>query len=228
MNLSKSRFIYFLVGFIFNIFFLEFLFIYFINVRSTAIISGTTLFAIISLMFTLFIAGFIVDHYRNRIVLLLVSGAGILLSSLLLIQISFFEIIALSFSIFFLGVYSVDLLTIVTHESNILNRGRLFGYLFFLAFIVSHILVIITQGQVLLALLIGLIILGGLLIIAIRYSYKETEERLQSDKTFTKILFDHPIFGYFIVFLTLGFILGNAFPSEIEKYYKIAENWMIE
>ncbi|MEJ2280050.1 MAG: hypothetical protein P8Y70_20225 [Candidatus Lokiarchaeota archaeon] len=175
----------------FCVFFLEFLFIYFINVRAIQIYSGVSLFGIISLLFTLFIGGYIVDHFINRMYLLILSAGGTILSFLLIL---------------------------ITHETNILNRGRLLGYFFFLALTISHILIVFTQGNLQVALLIGAILFGCILIINIRYSYKETEERMRSEKTFKKIILEHPIKGYFIVFMTLGFILGNAFPVEIEIF----------
>ena len=112
------------------------------------------------------------------------------------------------------GFFIIDLLTIYIHESNILNRGRLLGYLFFLAFIISHLIISITYGNPLLVIFIESAFFVLIYFISKKYQYKETEERLTSSKNFFQILTGgYHILGYLIVFLIFGYVLGNAFST---------------
>ena len=112
------------------------------------------------------------------------------------------------------GFFIIDLLTIYVHESNILNRGRLLGYFFFIAFIISHLVMLVTYRNTILVLAIESILFFTIYYISRDYSYKETKPRLSSDKTFFQILTGaYHVLVYLLVFLIFGYVLGNAFST---------------
>jgi len=219
LNITKKGFVYFLVAF--TVFFISIEYVIFLIIASGPfdILAPMNIVFILTLFFSLIFSGFIVDNYMNRMQLLIFSSFG-LVAGLFLINFKGTLAAVLGYAIigFLGGLFLIDLLTILIHESNILNRGRLLGYLFFLSFIFSSILCFLTSQYPIVIPLIELGFTFLLIYIATKYRYTETPERLTSDIRFRDVI-KQSAFGYLTAFLVLGFILGNAFPVEMHDLY---------
>ncbi len=214
--ISRFRFLYFVISFVFSSISINFIVAYVINFNPEDVlhdvISSTIVFTIIV---SLVIGGFIVDSFKDRVRLLIISAVCVLIGMFLIFLDAIFGIFGFICITFFTGIFLIDLITIVIHESNILNRGRLFGYLFFLSFIASHIIVSLSFNFVLIMLIFEIALTISLIWISKYYTYKETRDRLKSEKKFIDVISGSlHIAGYMIALFALAISLGNSFPIE--------------
>jgi len=227
ISITGRGFFYFLIVIIFYLNTTIFLLFSFISFTPLKIDSKLSVIFVISTIFTLSLGGLIVDKFKNRMRLALYSVIGQLTGLIFFYFLSIVEIIGLiGFSIMCIssGLFLINLLTIITHETTILSRARIIGYLFFLASIVSFSIIILTDlvstlffnAKVVVLIIIQSVIFVLMIDIVKKYSYIETEERLTSEFRFRGILIKQRVFGYLFAFLGLGFILGNAIPIGIE------------
>lgn len=213
IDLSKKGFLYFLLAYVFFLNSIEFIILQFFD--EIAVDSALGITFLISFLLSLVFAGLIVDHFKDRMKLLIISALVQIIGFILAIfSQTFMEIIGFGLIAFFSGVFLVDLLTILTHESTILSRGRLASYFFFFSLILSTFIVLFSFGNPVAILCIQIAFFILLFYVYRNYSYIETEDRLQSDYKFREAISRHPIMGYLAAFFLLGFILGNAFPVE--------------
>jgi len=215
LAMSKQGFMYFLLAFTFLMIGTEYALLSLLMVSPLILTSVLNITFISSLALSLVLSGFIIDRYKNRSQLLLIAATFQLFGLFLMIYTgTIFEIIGYSILAFFGGIYLITILTTVTHESTILNRGRLYGYLFFFSFIISSIITFLCFGSPIAIFIIQCIIFCILIYIYTKYSYIETDQRLQSDLRFREVLKKN-LLGYLTAFMVLGFILGNSFPLEM-------------
>jgi len=227
ISITGRGFIYFLIAIVFYLNTTIFLIFSFVSFTPLKINPKLSVIFVVSLIFTFSFGGLIVDKFKNRMRLALYSVLGQITGLILFYFLFIVEIIGLiGFSISFIssGLFLINLLTIITHETTILSRARIIGYLFFLASIVSFSIIILTdlvstlffnaKGVVLI--IIQSVIFVLMIDIVKKYSYIETEERLTSEFKFRGILIKQHVFGYLTAFLGLGFILGNAIPIGID------------
>lgn len=218
VDITPNGFINFLLSFTFSTIMIDFLYLTYLSFNPINFLSILGFATIITILLTIIFSGLIVDLIKDRMKLLIIC-AILALSGLILISLSsHFEVIGFSLMIFSTGLYLVDLLTILTHESTILNRGRLIGYSFFISLLATHIYITLTSRNLLGIIFITSIIFLLLLYVSLNYEYKETKERLTSSKKFRQILFTYPLLGYLGSFFVLGFVLGNAYPVELEIF----------
>ncbi len=202
-----------MIGFFLQIYNFEFLLLYFLQISSTSILIPVGTVAILTIILTFLLGGMIIDLVKQRMkVLLLTTGFLPIGSFLLLFPLIPLQSIGISILIFFLGLSLIDVITIVTHETTILNRGRIYSYLVLFSFIPAQFLVVFVRNNTICNLFINIIYVLYIFKATQQYSYVETEERLTSDETLLEIFSKHSTIGYLISFLTLGFIIGNAFP----------------
>lgn len=215
LSITRRGFLYFLITFVFCTISLNYIVVFILQYSPEQLLfNGLGLTFFIALCFTIVIAGFIIDKVKDRVKLLLISSPITLIGLIFIIFGNLFQLIGISLMILSTGFFIIDLLTIYIHESNILNRGRLLGYLFFIAFIISHIIISITYGNTLVVIFIESAFFILIYFISKKYKYKETEERLTSSKNFFQLLTGgYHILGYLIVFLIFGYVLGNAFST---------------
>lgn len=216
IGVSGLKFVHFLLSFIFSSISINFIVAYIINFNPEDIlhdvISSTI---IITIIIVLVIGGTIVDLSKDRVKLLIISSVFVVIGMILIFFGNFFSIFGFIIITFFTGIFLIDLLTIIIHESSILNRGRLLGYLFFLSFITSHLIVSLAFDLFFIILLFEILLTLSLIWISRNYSYKETRERLKSEKRFVEIVTGSlNISGYMIAFFTLAISLGNSFTIE--------------
>ncbi len=216
VDITPRGFIYFSLSFLFSTLIIDYLFLTGLNFTPTDILSLLGLSSIITILLTIIFSGIIVDMVKDRIKLLLISSFITLLGLILINFGILLKVVGYSLIIFFIGLYLIDLLTVLTHESTILNRGRLIGYTFFLSLGIAHPLILITNRNLLAIIVINSVIFLILLYVSKVYKYEETRERLTSSKTFSQVIFAHPLLGYLGSFLVLGFVLGNAYPVELK------------
>jgi len=214
--ISGLRFIQFLLSFIFSSISINFIVAYIINFNPEDILYDVnSLIIVLTIFAALVIGGTVVDFFKDRKKLLLVSAGIVVFGMIFVILGSFFSIIGFILTTFFTGLFLIDLITIIIHESTILNRGRLLGYFFFFSFIISHVIVSLTFDVILIILILEIVIILSLIWLSKDYSYKETKERLNSEKKFTEIVSGSlNISGYMIALFTLALVLGNSFPIE--------------
>ncbi|TFF98123.1 MAG: hypothetical protein EU541_07250 [Promethearchaeota archaeon] len=189
------------------------------NISSELVLIQLGMVAVVTLLITFSFGGYIIDLVKRRmrflVFITILPPVGMFI---LLFPTIISKAIGISITIFSLGLSLIDVLTIVTHETTILNRGRLYSYLLLLSFIPAQFLLLLLQGNLLLGIVINIIFVISVYEISQKYTYIETEERLSmADKNFFENLSTHSIIGYLIAFLTLGFVVGNAFPSSIDN-----------
>ena len=214
--LTRKGFLYFLISIIFSLNSMFFVISKFLSVNPE-IITDLGLTFIISTIISLSFAGLIVDKFKNRMILMLISSLGQIIGLIILflsLISKIFEFIGLFIVIFFSGIYIVNFLSVLAHETTILNRGRILGYLFFPAFLLSFIIFTLINGNLVAVVIIEIVIYFILIHIYKQYSYIETDERLSSDLKFRETIVKQHIFGYLTTFLIFAFILGYAFPLE--------------
>ncbi len=217
IDISINNFAYFLASFVFFTISIEYLFISFLSLVPSDLITMMSLTTIIVLFLSLLLAGLIIDKYKDRMKLSLISGFTLLIGLFLaLFSEPIIEAIGFSMIIFSTTIYLIVVLTIVTHESTILNRGRLFSILQFLSFITATGIIMAVNMDLLSIVVIEVLLFCIIYKIQKQYTYKETDERLRSDYKFREIITKHPILGYLTAFLVLGFILGNAFLFNLD------------
>lgn len=215
LAISKKEFFYFLLCFIFSTIPINFIIFNVIGLGLEEMIFNVlNLTSLIVVIITIVIGGLIVDIIKSRLKLLIISSCLVIIGMLFVALGTTYEIIGYSFTIFFTGIFFIDLLTILIHESNILNRGRLIGYLFFLSFLISHIILLISSRNI-----IAITFFETILFFLIdygytQYQYKETDKRLKSDKNFIKIISkSYNMLGYLLIFVVFGFIFGNTLTT---------------
>ncbi|TXT63970.1 MAG: conserved membrane protein of unknown function [Promethearchaeota archaeon] len=212
VDLSKRGFFYFFIGFSHWIFILDFILSHFISFNTDEMFSLVNIVAIIVFILTFALAGFLVDKIKRRMRFLVILSSLISLSAVLLFYDELvYTIFPISSLLFASGIYLIDLLTVFTHETTILNRGRLLSYLLIISFIISHLLIVLINLDIMAFVIINITFLAIEFAISRVYSYVETEERLTSDHSFKEILLEKSHLGYLLAFLSLGYTIGNAF-----------------
>ena len=214
--ISGLRFIIFLISFIFSSISINFIVAYIINFNPEDILHDVISSTIVlTVIITLVIGGIIVDFFKDRVKLLMISAGSVIFGMIFVFLDNPSSIIGFILITFFTGIFLIDLITIIIHESNILNRGRLLGYFFFLSFLTSHAIVSLTYEFILIILILEILLTFSLIWLSKNYSYKETKERLKTEKRFIEIVSDSlHIAGYMIALFTLALVLGNSFPIE--------------
>ena len=101
--------------------------------------------------------------------------------------------------------------TILVHETNILNRGRITAFLMASCSLLGWFSVIFVSFEFLYYyfFIIESILLAIIYWCSRKYKYIETEERLKSDKKFKNIIFEKQFFRYSSSFTILSFVLGD-------------------
>ncbi|MFX1570993.1 MAG: hypothetical protein ACFFCV_21860 [Promethearchaeota archaeon] len=176
-------------------------------------IVGTEIYIFLSILAVSFIiSGVIVDKIKNRTkyfnIVLLICVIGVFIT------------VIPDLTIYYLGLLLILLtipqliiiwFTILVHETNILNRGRITTFLMIGGFSLGFLSVIFIIFNFLYV-LFGILELGLFFIVfwySRNYKYIETRERLESDKKYLKIIFEKHFFRYSSSFTVLSFILGN-------------------
>ncbi|MHA1804926.1 MAG: hypothetical protein ACTSU4_10445 [Promethearchaeota archaeon] len=216
MAITPQGFIYFLLAFLFSMFIIDYVYLSFLSFNPEKLLSILGVNSLLTILLSIIFSGFIVDKIKDRVKLLVICSFFTLLGFILINFGTIFETIGYSLMLFFVGLYLIDLLTILTHESTILNRGRLLGYVSSLSLLSAHLIIVFTDRNYIIIFFLNSFIFLSLLLISLQYEYKETEERLRSDKRFWHVIFTPPIFGYIMSFLVLGFVLGNAYPLDVK------------
>ncbi len=213
INLPRINLIYLFFSFLAITLIAEaFLFKYTILTSGVLVVGLEIYVFLIILAIGFLISGIIVDKIKNRTrhfnLVFLICVSGLFISAvpeitlyylgLLLILLTIPQLITLWF-------------TILVHETNILNRGRITTLLMICGFSLGFISVIFIIFEFLYVYL-GVVELGIFVIVfwySRKYKYIETEKRLKSDKKYLNIIFEKHFFRYSSSFTVLSFILGN-------------------
>jgi MFS family permease len=215
MAITIKGFVSFLISFIFSAISINFIIAFLLDYSGPLDLEIIYATIILMILFSIITAGFLIDFTKNRVRLLLLFSLGTLLGFFLCLFNGILMLIGLTLITFFTGIFLIALIVILFHESNILNRGRLLGYFFFLSFIVSHLFISFTINYVNIIFFVQLA--GTVLLFAISRSYKyvETEERLATNVKFRELFGSLHITGYFLAILTLAFVIGNSYQLEL-------------
>ncbi|MFX1276408.1 MAG: hypothetical protein ACFFBP_17285 [Promethearchaeota archaeon] len=211
MNITTKGFLFFLGGFVYYLISLEYFILSIIKYLATPYI----LIFIFSILLSFILGGYIVDIYKNRMILILISSILVIFGIIFTfsdtesLQIGGLIIIFMASTVFI-----IDLHTILVHESTILNRGRLTSYLLFFSIIIAtSILLTSILNLIAIIIILTIIVFINIFYILREYSYIESNERLSSDLSFRVYLSQDPINGYLFLFLILSIIVGYSFPS---------------
>lgn len=175
----------------------------------------------LSLVFLL--SGFLIDQIKNKTRFynldLLICIVGLFLSSL---QSPIICIIGFLVLLITIPQLIIIWSSILVHETNILNRGRVTAILLISCFLIGLISFIFIFFR---NLFIYLIFLEGILLIVIFWfsrasKYIETEERLRSEGKFLKIIFEKHFSRYSVAFAFLSGLLGGLFYDSLEYFYR--------
>ncbi len=215
INLPRTTLIY-LFFTLFAIMFVSGAFLFKYTVLSGLIIGemvGPEIYAFLSILAVSFIiSGIIVDKVKNRTkyfnIILLICVIGLFITTIPNLTIYYLGLLLILLTI---PQLIITWFTILVHETNILNRGRITTYLmiggFSLGF-TSVIFIIFDEFYI----FFGFLELAVFFVIfwySRKYKYIETKERLKSDKKYMKIIFEKHFFRYSSSFIVLSFILGN-------------------
>ena len=180
---------------------------------SGVLIVGIEIYVLLSfLAISFLISGVIVDKIKNRTnyfnIILFISVIGIFISAIN------------NIILYYLGLFVVLLtipqlvilwFTILVHETNILNRGRVTTYLLICGFSLGFLSVLFIIFEDLYV-IFGFIELSVFIVVFVysrKYKYIETSKRLESDKKYSNIIFEKHFFRYSSSFAVLSFILGD-------------------
>ncbi|MFW9999098.1 MAG: hypothetical protein ACFE9Q_07005 [Candidatus Hodarchaeota archaeon] len=158
------------------------------------------------------ISGIIIDFIRNRTkyfnMMLLICIIGLFISAIPQIYLYYLGLLIILLTV---PQLVISWFTILVHETNILNRGRLTAYLLISGFSLGFISVIFIIFEFL-YLLLGVLEFGVFAIIfwySRQYKYIESKERLKSERKYLNIIFEKHFFRYSSSFMVLSFILGD-------------------
>ncbi len=241
--LPKISFLYLLLSFSSLAIITEaLLFKYAFIVEYEAAINLEVFIILFIISFSFLVSGRVVDYIKNRTA----SFNFILFLTIIGLFLTVFSEVIMYYIGLFIILLTLPLLivlwfTILVHETNILNRGRVTAFLIIISFIIG------TTGAffVLFEPLYNyLYILEGVMLILIwilsrKYKYLETEERLRSNKKYFKIIFEKHFFRYSSSFTILSFMLGNLLATHgydmdllvfcIASFlYLIAAGWFLD
>jgi len=160
------------------------------------------------------ISGVIVDKIKNRTkyfnIVLLFCVIGLFITAVPDLIIYFLGLLLILLTI---PQLIIIWFTILVHDTNILNRGRITTYLmiggFFLGF--SSVIFIIFDFLYILFGFLELFLFVIIFWYSRKYKYIETNERLESDKKYLKIIFEKHFFRYSSSFTMLSITLGGIF-----------------
>ncbi|MGB5910421.1 MAG: hypothetical protein WBH31_04420 [Promethearchaeia archaeon] len=218
VDLSRISFLYLLFSFSSIAMITEaLLFKYAFIVEFEAAINLEVFIILFTVCISFLVSGKVVDYIKNRTnsfnYILFLTLIGLFLTVFSNVKPVYYT--GLFIILFTLPQLIVLWFTILVHETNILNRGRVTAFLIIMSFIIG------TTGAffVLFEPLYNyFFILEGAMLILIwgvskKYKYLETEERLRSDKKYFKIIFEKHFFRYSSSFTILSFILGNLLAT---------------
>jgi MFS family permease len=223
INIPRKTFMYLLFSLLAIMLIVEALIAEYMNIISNVSVIGIeVIIFIIIIAVAFFLSGIIVDFIKHRTryfnLTLAICVIGLLISAipprtlyylgLLIVLLTIPQLIIVWF-------------TILVHETNILNRGRISTYLLIPCFNLGAISIIFFVFDSLYV-FFGILELCIFLIIfwySRSYNYLETKDRLESDKKYSKIVFEKHFFRYSSSFTILSFTLGGLmarYTFEIE------------
>ncbi|MHA2006576.1 MAG: hypothetical protein ACXABO_07555 [Promethearchaeota archaeon] len=217
INIPRKTFMYLLFSLLAIMLIVEALvFKYIILIKDIGVIGIEIYILVVIVGISFLLSGIFVDFIKNRTrffnLTLLVCTAGLLISA---IPNKFLYYLGLSIVLFTAPQLIIVWFTILVHETNILNRGRISTYLLIPCFNLGAISIIFIKFEYL-YIFFGVLELCVLLIIfwySRSYRYIETTERLKSDKKYLNIIFEKHFFRYSSSFAILSFILGDLLAS---------------
>ncbi|MFX1476804.1 MAG: hypothetical protein ACFFCI_01610 [Promethearchaeota archaeon] len=224
VDLERNSFLYLFFSFLAIVLIVEYYilkFFLFMNYGMDKEMPLVLILLMLSLDFLL--SGFLIDQIKNKTrfynLNLLICVVGLFLSS-----IQYFVIRIIGFLVLLITIPQLIIIwsSILVHETNILNRGRVTAILLISCFLLSLIGFIFIFFR---DLFIYLIFIEGILLIVIfwfsrAYKYIETEERLRSEGKFLKIIFEKHFSRYSVAFAFLSGLLGGLFYDSLEYFYR--------
>ena len=212
INLKKGTIIYLFFSMLSITLVAEaFLFKYVILTGGLSVVGIDIYVFLITLAISFLISGPLVDKIKHRTkffnITLLICLLGLIIST---IPLTLFYYIGLFAILLTIPQLILLWFTILVHETNILNRGRITAYLMISGFSLGYVSVIFIIYEFLYPIL-SILELCVLLIVvwySREYSYIETDERLKSDKKYLNIIVEKHFFRYSTSLTTLSFILG--------------------
>ncbi|MBY8985437.1 MAG: hypothetical protein KGD65_10235 [Candidatus Lokiarchaeota archaeon] len=215
INLPKKKFAYLFFSLLSIMLLVEGLVFKYMSLIQGVSVIGIELYTfVIVLGISFLISGKLVDFVKNRTryfnLMLVICVVGLLISA---IPENLLNYLGLLIVLLAIPQLIIVWFTILVHETNILNRGRISTYLLIPSLglgVISTIFILIEF----LYIFFGILEFCLLVIIfwySRSYKYIETNERLKSDKKYLSIIFEKHFFRYASSFFMLSFILGDLF-----------------
>ncbi len=222
VDLEKNAFLYLFFSFLAITFIIEYLILkYFIYMEAgkEREIPTLILFFVISISFLA--SGFLVDIIKDKtslyIINLPISIMGLILTvyPYLIISIIGLLIVVMTIPQLIVVWYST-----LVHETNMLNRGRVTAILLISCFLLGLLgsFFVIFEDLFMYLIIIEYILLIVIICYSRTYKYIETEERVQSDKQYSKIIFEKHFLRYSMAFTFLSGLLGGLFNDTLDFF----------
>jgi len=213
LDLPKYSFIYLLITLFAIALIVEFfLFEYIVLIESGYSGSIERTLVLIFIVISFLISGILVDIKKNKTwffnAALLLCTIGLFL---FLFKGTLFQYVGLGLVLLLIPLLFIVWFSTLVHATNILNRGRITAILIVFGFLLGLIGIGFTFFDNLhfYFFLLEFILLFIIIWWSRKYKYRETEERLESDKKYFKIIFEKHFFRYSSSFTLLSFLLGN-------------------
>lgn len=213
INLSRKTFSYLFFTLLAIVLIVEVIILKGIIFKTTHIPSEIeVIIALTIIAISFLISGVVIDKIHNRTqfynIAYLICLVGLIFIG---IPILIFEYIGLVITLISLTFMTCIWFTILIHETNILNRGRITAYLLMFCFALGSFGFIFAVNEIFFIFFIitEFILFVGIFKHSKNYTYIETTERLKSKENFKQIIFEKHFFRYSSSFTILSFILGN-------------------
>ncbi len=215
LNVPLKTFIYLLFSLLAIMLIVEGLIFKYITLVRTEGVLGMELYMfVIIFAISFFLSGIFVDFITNRTryynLMLLVCIVGLLISAIFQDFLYYFGLLLVLFTV---PQLIIVWFTILVHETNILNRGRISTYLLIPCFNLGAISIVFFVVEFLYIYfgILELCVFFVILWYSRTYKYIETKERLKSEKKYLNIIFEKHFFRYSSSFTMISFILGDLF-----------------
>ncbi len=212
VSFSKHSFVYIFLSLLVLALIVEVILFKYIGTFESGAMDLSVIILVIGISVSFLISGSLIDNLNNKTrafnIVLLICIIGLFFNGF---NELFFSYIGLIIIVITIPQLTVLWFSVLIHETNILNRGRITAFLIASCFLLGMTGLIFVVFEFLYRYFFILIFLLLFCIVwqSRKYKYIETKERLKSDKKFKEIIFEKHFFRYSSSFTVLSFILGD-------------------
>jgi MFS family permease len=214
VNFSKHSIVYIFLSLLVLALIVEAILFKYIGTFESGAIDLGVIILVIVISVSFLISGPFIDNLNNKTrafnIILLICIIGLFFNGF---NELFFSYTGLLIVVITIPQLTVLWFSVLIHETNILNRGRITAFLITSCFFLGMTGLIFVVFEFLYSYFFILIFLLLFCIVwqSRKYKYIETKERLKSNKKFLEIIFEKHFFRYSSSLTVLSFILGDLF-----------------